>query len=147
MVTLCERVLAYTQGVEREAFTADEMRYDATLRNLELLGEAATHVPDELRERAPGIPWRQVIAARNRLIHADLGSDLDSVWRIVRDAVPALHRVLSAVRHAVARRPQATVASVRHRHRECRARSGMRCRSGRIRPQLRPSEFGRALAG
>ena len=54
MRTFCERVLAYSQGVEREAFTADGMRYDATLRILELLGEAATHVPDELRARAPG---------------------------------------------------------------------------------------------
>ena len=97
MRTFCERVLAYSQGVEREAFAADDMRYDATLRNLELLGEAATHVPDELRARAPGIPWRQVIATRNRLIHAYLGIDLDTVWSIVRDDVPALHRALIAL--------------------------------------------------
>lgn len=97
MVTFCERVLAYTQGVELEAFTADDMRYDATLRNLELSGEAATHVPDELRERAPGIPWRQVVATRNRLIHAYLGIDLDTVWSIVLDDVPALRRALTAL--------------------------------------------------
>jgi uncharacterized protein with HEPN domain len=97
MRTFYERVLAYSQGVEREAFTADGMRYDATLRNLELMGEAATHVPDELRARAPGIPWRQVIATRNRLIHAYLGIDLDTVRSIVREDVPALHRDLIAL--------------------------------------------------
>lgn len=97
MVTFRGRVLACTQGVEREAFTADDMRCDATLRNLELLGEAATHVPDELRARAPGIPWRQAIATRNRLIHADLGIDLDTVWSIVRDDVPEPHRALTAL--------------------------------------------------
>lgn len=70
MRTFCERVLAYMQDVEGEAFAADDMRYDATLRNLELMGQAATHVPDDLRIRAPGNPWRQVIATRNRLIHA-----------------------------------------------------------------------------
>jgi hypothetical protein len=61
MRTFCERVLEYTRNVERETFAADLMRYDATLRNLELIGEAATYVPDELRTRAPGIPWRQVV--------------------------------------------------------------------------------------
>jgi len=94
MCAFCERVLAYTQDIERETFTADVMRYDATLRNLELLGEAATHVPGSLRDRAPGVPWRQVIATRNRLIHAYLGIDSDTVWSIVRDDIPALHRDL-----------------------------------------------------
>ena len=94
MCAFCERVLAYTKDIEREAFTADAMRYDATLRNLELLGEAATHVPENLRTRAPSIAWRQVIATRNRLIHAYLGIDSDTVWSIVRDDIPALHHNL-----------------------------------------------------
>ena len=91
MCAFCERVLAYTQDIDRETFTADVMRYDATLRNLELLGEAATHVPESLRDRAPRVPWRQVIATRNRLIHAYLGIDSDTVWSIVHDDIPALH--------------------------------------------------------
>jgi uncharacterized protein with HEPN domain len=79
MRMFCERVLEYNRGVERDAFAADGMRYDATLRNLELIGEAATHVPDELRARAPDVPWRQVIATRNRVAHAYLGIDEDTV--------------------------------------------------------------------
>jgi uncharacterized protein with HEPN domain len=70
MLAFCERVLRYTGNVERDAFLADPMRYDATLRNLELIGEAANHVPDEVRAKAPSIPWRQVVATRNRLVHA-----------------------------------------------------------------------------
>jgi len=66
MLAFCERVLRYTGNVERDAFLADPMRYDATLRNLELIGEAANHVPDEVRAKAPSIPWRQVVATRNR---------------------------------------------------------------------------------
>lgn len=97
MLQFCDRVLAYTQGIERAAFAPDAMRYDATLRNLELMGEAATHVPQELRENAPAIPWRQIIATRNRLIHAYLGIDEDTVWSIVRDDVPALRRDLAAL--------------------------------------------------
>jgi uncharacterized protein with HEPN domain len=71
------------------------LRYDATLRNIELIGEAATRVPDEVRARAPDVPWRLVVATRNRLIHAYLGIDNDTVWSIVRDDLPALRISLS----------------------------------------------------
>jgi uncharacterized protein with HEPN domain len=97
MLQFCDRVLVYTQGIERAVFALDAMRYDATLRNLELMGEAATHVPPELRDRATAIPWRQVIATRNRRIHAYLGIDEDTVWSIVSDDVPALRRNLAAL--------------------------------------------------
>jgi uncharacterized protein with HEPN domain len=52
---------------------SNELVYDATVRNLELIGEAATHIPDEVRKANPDIPWRMVIATRNRLIHGYLG--------------------------------------------------------------------------
>jgi uncharacterized protein with HEPN domain len=45
MITFCEKVLAYSAHIERRSFEADTMRFDATVRNLELIGEAATHYP------------------------------------------------------------------------------------------------------
>ena len=90
MVEFCERVIAYAAGFERTAVLADRMRYDAILRNLELIGEAATHVPDALRARAPDLPWRQVIGTRNRLAHAYLGVEPETVWLIVTVNVPRL---------------------------------------------------------
>lgn len=56
MIAFCDKALAYTQALDRAAFAAEPMRYDATLRNLELIGEAATHVPDEVRALAPDVP-------------------------------------------------------------------------------------------
>lgn len=97
MLGFAERVMRYSAGIEQPAFFADAMRCDATLRNLELLGEAATRVPDELRSRAPGIAWRQLIATRNRLIHGYLGIDPDTVWSIVAEDVPALAQQLQAL--------------------------------------------------
>lgn len=58
MVAFCDKVLLYTQGLERATFPADPMRYDATLRNLELIGEAATHLPDRVRDSTLDVPWR-----------------------------------------------------------------------------------------
>ena len=93
MLGFCDAVLSYTAGHDLASLLADRMRYDATLRNLELIGEAATHIPDEVRALAPGVPWRQVVGTRNRLVHAYLGVEPDTVWLIVTRSVPEL-RVL-----------------------------------------------------
>ena len=81
------------------------MRYDAVLRNLELIGEAATHVPENLRQPAPEIAWRQIVGTRNRLAHAYLGIDSDTVWLIISGSVPTL---LLQLRKMVAALPPAT---------------------------------------
>jgi uncharacterized protein with HEPN domain len=90
MIAFCEKVLAYTEGLDQGSFTAQELTYDATLRNLELIGEAATQIPEDVRQRYPEIPWRMIIATRNRLIHAYLGIDNDTVWSIIQDNIPEL---------------------------------------------------------
>jgi uncharacterized protein with HEPN domain len=76
--------------VGREDFERGGLVYDATLRNLELLGEAAGHVPAEVRDRANDIPWRMIVATRNRLAHGYLGIDNDTLWSIVHEDVPSL---------------------------------------------------------
>jgi uncharacterized protein with HEPN domain len=90
MIGFCERILAFTQGTGRTEFPADTMRYDATVRNIELVGEAATHIPESVRQNHPEIPWRLIIATRNQLIHGYLGIDDDVLWSIVQTDIPAL---------------------------------------------------------
>lgn len=101
MIEFAEKALAYTKGLEQKDFLGKSLTYDATLRNLELIGEAATHIPDEIRSTYPGIPWRMMIATRNRLIHAYLGIDDDTIWSIIQDDLPALLRSLQAIRSSV----------------------------------------------
>jgi uncharacterized protein with HEPN domain len=98
MIAFAEKVLAYTAGMDQSAFVANALVYDATLRNLELIGEAATHVPDDVRQAHPQVPWRMMIATRNRLLHAYLGIDNDTLWSIVATDVPALLPMLRMVR-------------------------------------------------
>jgi uncharacterized protein with HEPN domain len=78
MIAFCERVQSFTHGINRADFIADLMRYDATVRNIELIGEAATHVPNSVRQANASIPWRMVIATRNQLIRA---ADVTPSWR------------------------------------------------------------------
>lgn len=98
MLAFCENVLAFTDGYSQQAFETDRKTYDATVRNLELIGETATHIPTEVRAATPDIEWRQVIALRNRLIHAYLGIDNDVLWSIIQTDVPELLNALQKMK-------------------------------------------------
>ena len=90
MIEFSEKVLSYAEGLDRDAFIADELTYDATLRNLELIGEAATHIPSEVRAAYPDIPWHAIVGTRNRLAHSYLSIGNDIIWTIIQDAIPKL---------------------------------------------------------
>jgi uncharacterized protein with HEPN domain len=98
MICFASRVIEYTDGLDQSGFEASAMTYDATLRNLELIGEAATRIPQSVRADSPQIPWRQIVATRNRLIHAYLSIDNDTIWSIVQDDIPALLAALRQLR-------------------------------------------------
>lgn len=98
MIDFAGKVLTYTRGFDQAGFVTSGINYDATLRNLELIGEAATHIPDDVRTAHPEIPWRMIIATRNRLIHAYLGLDNDTLWSIIQDDVPELLPLLHALK-------------------------------------------------
>jgi uncharacterized protein with HEPN domain len=104
MIGFSEKVLFYTSGLDQSAFVADDRTYDATLRNLELVGEAATHIPEAVRDTHPEIAWRQIIAMRNRVAHGYLGIDEDVIWDVIQNDIPnllpALRNLLSFAEEA-----------------------------------------------
>lgn len=101
MIGFCERVCSFSHGLSQDQFQSDTMRFDATVRNVELIGEAATHVPDTVRLSAPDIPWRMIIATRNQLIHGYLGIDNDTLWSIVETDIPGLLQQLKVLKAAM----------------------------------------------
>lgn len=74
MIEFAGKVQLFTDGMDQDTFVSDALTYDDTLRNLELIGEAATHIPDVIREAHPEIPWRTVVGTRNRIAHGYLGN-------------------------------------------------------------------------
>ena len=98
MIDFTRKALAYTDGLDQEDFVRSGITYDATLRNIQLIGEAATHIPEDIRNAHQTIPWRMIIATRNRLIHGYLGIDDDILWSIVRDDLPKLLPLLEVLR-------------------------------------------------
>ena len=90
MIEFSEAVLSYTAGMDQTGFVADRRTYYATLHSLQLIGEAATHVPAEVRDTHSEVRWREIMGTRNRIVHAYLGIDDDVVWDIIRTDIPKL---------------------------------------------------------
>lgn len=76
------KIRRYIEGYDYESFCDDEKTSDAVIRNIEVIGEAIRHVSDDLRQKYPKIPWRQIAGMRDKLIHDYLGVDLEYVWNV-----------------------------------------------------------------
>ena len=97
MLEFAEKVVLYTDGLDQERFVASGLNYDATVHNLILLGEAATHIPKPVCAFASEIDWRQIIGTRNRLVHGYIGINNDIVWDIIQNEIPVLITQLEAL--------------------------------------------------
>ena len=94
IVESAKRVRRYTQELDLESFVKNEMVYDAVVRNLETIGEAAKKTPPEIRGRYPQVAWRRIAGLRDVLAHAYFGLDDETLWKIVQEKVPQLVLVL-----------------------------------------------------
>ena len=80
IIQACAKVRRYIAGMNYDAFVADERTQDAVMRNIEIIGEAAKGIPDEVAAGAPEIPWRNVGGMRDILTHEYFGASLQIVW-------------------------------------------------------------------
>ena len=90
-------VRSYVEGIPLREFLQDTKLQDSVVRRLEIIGEAASRVPADFRERHPTLPWRDMIDMRNRLIHGYDDVDMDLVWDTVQRHVPHLVSRLEAM--------------------------------------------------
>lgn len=90
MVEACEALLRFTAARERNALASDEMLLFAVVRAIEMVGEAASKVTQETRDKHSHIPWRAIVGMRNRLIHAYFEIDMDMVWVAATEEIPVL---------------------------------------------------------
>ncbi len=92
----CEKILRFTNGLTQADLTQDEKTYDAVVRNLEIIGEAAKNISDKLRKQLPDIEWRKAAGFRDMLAHAYFGIDDDILWDVVQNKVPQLAKATNA---------------------------------------------------
>ncbi len=90
MLDAAKRAIDFMQGRAKSDLESDEQLSLAVVRLLEILGEAAKNVSEDLRKDYPDIPWRQIAGTRDRLIHGYFDVDLDIVWQIISTDLPVL---------------------------------------------------------
>ena len=105
MLEAIEKIERYTEGLTLEELWENDLVADAVVRNLEVIGEAARHVPMEVRECFPEINWRQIVAFRNVVIHEYFAVDLDIVWTVAERHLPQLKRAVQKILAKLNREP------------------------------------------
>ena len=83
-----EKIERYIKGLSYDEFIENEIVIDAVIRNLEVIGEAATNIPEGIRNKYHAIPWKRMIGLRNIMIHGYFGVDLGIIWEIITRNLP-----------------------------------------------------------
>ena len=90
MIEAARSAIAAIEGSEQAALAADHVWALGLVKCLEIVGEAAGRLSADLRARHPAIPWGQIIAMRNRLVHAYFEIDDEQVWKALTEDLPPL---------------------------------------------------------
>lgn len=84
------RIRDYTLGLNLEGLKNDSKTLDAVVRNLEVIGEAAKKIPEDVRRRYPDTEWKKISGIRDILIHEYFGIDINIIWDIAQNKLPSL---------------------------------------------------------
>ena len=90
------KIESYVQGMTFEIFEKNILVQDGTIREFEVIGEAAKHLSDAFKERYSKIPWREVVDMRNKLVHEYFDIDTELVWTTIHSDLAALKRAVDS---------------------------------------------------
>lgn len=90
MLEMARLAIRHADALTREEFDRNRLLQDGLVREIQVLGEAARKVSAELRAASPEIPWSKIVGMRNVLVHDYIEVDLDEIWRVAREDLPAL---------------------------------------------------------
>ena len=91
-------IIEYVKGLECDDLLEDRKTVDAVVRNLEIIGEAANHMPQKVKARYTDIPWEKMVSMRNKVIHEYSGIDLQILWQTIKEDLPALKKSIEKVK-------------------------------------------------
>ena len=98
MLDAARDALDFSEGKSPEDLARNRMLALAIVKSVQIIGEAAAHVPEETRKHYPDIRWTDIIGMRNRLVHGYYEIDFDIVWKTVSEDLPSLVRALEEIK-------------------------------------------------
>jgi uncharacterized protein with HEPN domain len=90
IISMMDKIETFTAGLDFDQFVQDDKTYMAVVRAIEVIGEAAKHVPASIRKQYPTVPWKKMAGMRDKLIHAYFGTDATIVWETATSLIPTL---------------------------------------------------------
>ncbi len=87
----------FIKGITYEQFMEDDKTSSAVIRKFEIIGEAAKHIPKEIREKYPQIPWKEMAGMRDKLIHSYSNIDYKLVWTTIKQRLPKVKSLLKKI--------------------------------------------------
>ena len=97
ILTCIQHIESYTTNLSFDQFSAHYMTVEACLYNIQVIGEAAVRLPENIKDDNPQIPWPLIKGMRNRLIHDYFGTDLNLVWNVIKNELPTFKTELEKI--------------------------------------------------
>ena len=97
IISAMKSIEEFVEGLSLDEVKEDDKTSSAVIRKFEIIGEATRHVPEDLKEKYPDIPWKRMAGMRDRLIHAYFGVDYRLVWEAIKIDIPKLRPRLEEV--------------------------------------------------
>ncbi len=93
-----KKIESFISGISEDQFSTDDKTIFAVTRALEIIGEAVNKIPEEIKEKYPEIPWKDIYGMRNVLIHAYFGVDLNVLWKTLHTDIPQLKKTVEIIK-------------------------------------------------
>ena len=104
IIDAIEHIQKYTNTLNEQAFSQNIQTQDAVIRRFQIIGEAASRIPDTIRNQYPDIAWKKIVGQRNFIIHDYASIRPQEIWRVIQedlpDLLPKMKVILSALEKA-----------------------------------------------
>lgn len=96
-----ESIESFSKGLSKNKFLKDELRQEAIIRKLEIIGEAAKNIPISFRKKYSKIEWKKISGLRDKLIHHYFGVNLETIWKVIKKDLLRLKKDIKKILESI----------------------------------------------